>query len=58
MLPAKGGVSSDPRRLFRDLTRAVEAFRNLSQQDDRRLKREAAERLREAAERAARYAER
>ena len=51
-------MSSNPRRLFRDLVEAVEAFRNLSQQDDPRLKREAAQRLREAADRAARYAER
>lgn len=47
----------DPRRLYTELTKAVEAFRNLAQQDDPNLKREAAKRLREAAQRAANYIE-
>jgi hypothetical protein len=43
--------------LYKEVVDSVEALRNLAQQRNSNLKKQAADRLREAAERAARYAE-
>jgi hypothetical protein len=49
---------SDAKSLYTELIKAALAFRNLAQQNDSRLKREAARRLREATQRACKYIER